>query len=101
MQGVEQWLPEAHSFLKNFDIVPNWRIDDLMVSYAPDGGSVGAHTDQYDVFLVQGKGRREWRVSKKPIPDADFIPDLDLRILKSFDNFDSYVLEEETSCTCP
>ena len=54
--------PTVAALLEPFRFVPNWRIDDVMVSYAADGGGVGPHFDQYDVFLVQGLGRRRWRI---------------------------------------
>ncbi|MCK4710593.1 MAG: cupin domain-containing protein, partial [Gammaproteobacteria bacterium] len=58
--------------------------DDLMISYAPEGGSVGAHIDQYDVFLLQAHGQRRWQIDSKAIEDEDFIDDLEIRILKEF-----------------
>ena len=94
VQGVEQWVPEVYELLDQFRFIPNWRIDDVMVSYAPNQGTVGPHLDQYDVFLVQGWGRREWRVSKEPITEEDLIPNLDLKILKEFSDYETYVLEE-------
>mgnify|MGYP003684317199 CR=1 FL=1 len=93
VQGVEQWLPEVYEILDSFKFVPNWRVDDVMVSYAPDGGSVGAHTDQYDVFLIQGWGKREWRVGRSPLDEEDLIPGLELKILNGFEDFDSHTLE--------
>ena len=75
--------------LDKFKFIPNWRVDDIMVSYAPPQGSVGPHTDQYDVFLLQGLGQRRWQIHTQPVEESDFIPGLDLRILKHF------VAEEE------
>ncbi len=75
--------------LDRFKFIPNWRVDDIMVSYAPTNGSVGPHTDQYDVFLLQGLGQRRWQIHTQSVDESDFIPDLDLRILKHF------VAEEE------
>lgn len=62
VQAVDHWVPEAAEFLQPFNFIPSWRIDDLMISYAPDGGGVGPHYDNYDVFLVQVGGRRQWEV---------------------------------------
>jgi 50S ribosomal protein L16 3-hydroxylase len=62
VQAVDHWVPEAAAFLQQFDFIPSWRMDDLMVSYASDGGGVGPHYDNYDVFLVQVGGRRQWEV---------------------------------------
>ena len=62
VQAVDHWIPEAATFLQQFNFIPSWRIDDLMISYASDGGGVGPHYDNYDVFLVQAGGRRQWEI---------------------------------------
>ena len=62
VQAVDHWVPEASLFLARFHFIPSWRIDDLMISYSSDGGGVGPHYDNYDVFLVQASGRRQWEV---------------------------------------
>ncbi len=62
VSDVEKLLPEFRQYLAPFRFLPDWRIDDLMISYAPVGGSVGAHVDQYDVFLLQADGIREWQI---------------------------------------
>jgi 50S ribosomal protein L16 3-hydroxylase len=62
VQAVDHWVPEAAKFLQLFNFIPSWRLDDLMISYASDGGGVGPHYDNYDVFLVQVGGRRQWEV---------------------------------------
>jgi 50S ribosomal protein L16 3-hydroxylase len=61
VSGVNLHLPEADALLRRFDFVPQARLDDVMVSYATPGGGVGPHVDSYDVFLLQGEGRRRWR----------------------------------------
>ncbi len=66
VSDVEKLLPEFRRYLEPFRFVPDWRIDDLMISYAPVGGSVGAHVDQYDVFLLQASGQREWQIETTP-----------------------------------
>ena len=58
MQDVDKWDGDVRGLLAHFDFLPRWRIDDIMISYAVPGGSVGAHIDQYDVFLLQGMGQR-------------------------------------------
>jgi len=63
VQDVEKHLPDFRAWLDCTDFVPDWRIDDLMVSFAAPGGSVGPHRDNYDVFLCQGEGKREWQVA--------------------------------------
>lgn len=62
VQSVDSWVNRTQDLLKQFWFVPKWRFDDLMVSYATDQGSVGPHFDNFDVFLIQGKGKRHWRV---------------------------------------
>ncbi|HCP97167.1 MAG TPA: 50S ribosomal protein L16 arginine hydroxylase [Pseudoalteromonas sp.] len=62
VQAVDHWHPEAAQLLEPFRFIPNWRIDDLMISYSTPGGGVGPHLDQYDVFIIQGEGKRHWRV---------------------------------------
>ncbi|MDH5700148.1 MAG: cupin domain-containing protein, partial [Nitrospirota bacterium] len=60
VQAVDHWVPAAAEFLSRFYFIPSWRIDDLMISYSGDKGGVGPHYDNYDVFLVQVSGRRQW-----------------------------------------
>ncbi|CAM3836024.1 ribosomal protein uL16 3-hydroxylase [Rheinheimera salexigens] len=67
VQAVDHWHAEAAELLNPFRFIPNWRIDDLMVSFSTPGGGVGPHLDQYDVFIIQGQGKRHWRVG---MPDA-------------------------------
>ena len=85
VQDVDKHLPRSAAFLDPFRFVPDWRFDDLMVSYAADQGSVGPHIDEYDVFLVQVQGTRRWRIHTRPVADDEFIPDLDLRLLPRFE----------------
>ena len=67
VQAVDHWVPEVAAIRHAYDCFPQWRFDDVMVSYAVKGGGVGPHTDQYDVFLVQGLGRRRWQVADASI----------------------------------
>lgn len=90
VQGVNHFLPEADELLHRFDFIPRTRLDDLMVSYAPDGGGVGPHFDSYDVFLLQGYGQRTWRVSGQQ--DMTLVPDAPLRILKNFVTDEEWLL---------
>jgi len=80
----EKWVPELADLLELFRFIPGWRIDDLMVSYAPVGGSVGPHFDEYDVFLLQAYGQRKWQYTDKRVENPALIPDLDLAILSEF-----------------
>ena len=82
VQSVNHYLPEATALLQQFDFITHARLDDLMVSYAPDGGGVGPHFDSYDVFLLQGQGQRLWRISEQT--DLSLVDGAPLRILKSF-----------------
>jgi len=81
----EKWVPEFSDLIEEFRFIPNWRIDDLMVSYAPAGGSVGPHIDEYDVFLLQAEGHRHWQYNDKRTTNLDLIPDTDLAILQTFE----------------
>lgn len=71
VQGTDRYIPELSELMEQFRFIPYWRMDDLMVSYSVPGAGVGAHIDQYDVFLIQGKGRRQWQVGK-PTQQAEF-----------------------------
>ena len=84
IQECNKIVPELAELLEHFNFVPNWRVDDVMVSYAAPQGSVGPHLDQYDVFLIQAHGTRRWQIDTRVSPDASLIPDLDLRILQQF-----------------
>jgi len=65
VQSIDSWLPATQNLLEHFSFIPRWRFDDIMVSYATDQGGVGPHCDNYDVFLIQGEGKRHWRVGAK------------------------------------
>jgi 50S ribosomal protein L16 3-hydroxylase len=82
VQGVNHALPAARRLLDEFSFVPYSRLDDVMVSYAPPGGGVGPHFDDYDVFLLQGEGRRRWRVSRQR--DLELVAGAPLKILRRF-----------------
>lgn len=84
VQGLDHWVPEAADLLDAFRFVPNWRLDDIMASYAPAGGSVGPHYDQYDVFLVQAQGHRRWHFGGLCDQDSPRVEGTPLRILKDW-----------------
>jgi len=88
----EKAIPELMGIVEKFRFIPDWRIDDLMISYAPAGGSVGAHIDQYDVFLLQGYGTRKWMIESQPREEV-YIRGLDVRILQTFKPDQKWVLE--------
>lgn len=91
VQSVNHHLPEASELLSRFNFIPHARLDDLMVSYAPDGGGVGPHFDSYDVFLLQGQGKRLWRISDQT--DLTLVEGAPLRILKTFDTTQEWLVE--------
>ncbi|HEX7820049.1 MAG TPA: cupin domain-containing protein [Sphingobium sp.] len=93
VQAVDHHAPDVAALVDPFRFVPNWRIDDVMVSYAVDGGSVGPHFDQYDVFLIQGLGRRRWQVGGRCDESTPLLPHDDLRLLATFDAAEEWVLE--------
>lgn len=80
VQNMEQWSPELGRMWNFFGFIPQWQRDDIMVSYAPKGGSVGRHYDEYDVFLVQGYGHRRWQLGKWCNPSTTFKPNQPIRI---------------------
>lgn len=82
VQGLDTHLDAAHALLSRFRFVPDARLDDLMVSWASDGGGVGPHVDSYDVFLLQLQGSRRWRIAAPG--DQTLVPDVPLKILKHF-----------------
>lgn len=84
VQDVDKHVPQVAALLDAFDFVPDWRLDDIMISYASDQGGVGPHTDNYDVFLLQAWGERRWRISEQRFCEADLLPDCPLRVLREF-----------------
>ncbi len=92
VQAVDHHIPQVAALLDAFRFIPNWRIDDVMVSYANSGGGVGAHYDQYDVFLLQGAGRRRWRIGQSCDETSALIPHQDLRLLAEFECSAEYEL---------
>jgi len=93
VQDVDKWDADVAALLDAFAFLPSWRIDDVMISYAEDGGSVGAHVDQYDVFLLQGLGRRRWQISTDPAAPRAFRSDVELKLLARFTPTHEWVLE--------
>lgn len=95
VQAVDHYVPDVADLLEAFDFLPRWRLDDIMISYAPPGGSVGPHVDQYDVFLLQGSGQRRWQLGGEVADDAPILHGIDLRILENFEVTpgDDWILE--------
>lgn len=92
VQGVDRYIHDVAPVIEPFRFLPNWRLDDLMVSFATEGAGVGAHIDLYDVFLVQGKGRRRWRVGNPGQYDEIF-PHPKLKQISGFDPIIDEVLQ--------
>ncbi|MCH9643835.1 MAG: cupin domain-containing protein [Gammaproteobacteria bacterium] len=93
VQGVDRLLPEIQNLLDYFDFIPQWRVDDVMISYAALHGSVGPHYDNYDVFLLQAQGQRKWMLTTQNCHDKNIVSDVDLRIMNQFIIEQEYVLE--------
>ena len=91
VQDVEKHYPPLRDLIGHFDFLPRWRVDDLMVSVAAPGGSVGPHTDQYDVFLLQAEGRRRWQIALEF--DQELREGTELNVLESFEAEQEWVLE--------
>ncbi len=90
VQGVDQHLDAAHELLQRFRFVPDARLDDLMISWASEGGGVGPHFDSYDVFLLQATGHRRWRIGRQT--DFSLQPDVPLKILNHFEPEEEHLL---------
>ncbi|EKT63520.1 cupin domain-containing protein [Providencia burhodogranariea] len=84
VQAVDHWHLASAALMKPFKVLSEWRMDDLMISYSVPGGGVGPHLDQYDVFIIQGEGRRHWRVGEK-VPMKQHCPHPDLLQVEPFD----------------
>lgn len=91
VQNLEQWSPEFGQLWNAFNFIPQWQRDDIMVSYAPKGGSVGKHYDEYDVFLAQGFGHRRWQLGKFCNESTEFIENQPIRI---FDDMGEIIFDE-------
>lgn len=91
VQNLEQWSAELGQLWQAFDFIPQWQRDDIMVSYAPKGGSVGKHYDDYDVFLAQGYGSRRWQLGKVCDEHTEFVADEPIRL---FDDMGEIIFDE-------
>lgn len=97
VQDVDKWDPDVRALLDHFDFLPRWRVDDIMISFAAPGGSVGAHIDQYDVFLLQAHGHRRWQIDAsealgKGVPSVEFREGVALKLLREFHPTHDWVL---------
>lgn len=97
VQDVDKWDADVRALIAHFGFLPRWRMDDVMISYAVPGGSVGAHVDQYDVFLLQAHGHRRWQIDASEStrgrrPPLAFRPDVELKLLQTFRPTHDWVL---------
>jgi 50S ribosomal protein L16 3-hydroxylase len=92
VQDVDKWDADIAALLPAFSFLPRWRIDDVMVSFAAPGGSVGAHVDQYDVFLLQAQGHRRWQIDVSKDPSLAFRDDVELKLLREFHPSHDWIL---------
>ncbi len=93
VQDVDKWDVDVREILRHFEFLPRWRIDDVMVSFAATGGSVGAHVDQYDVFLLQAQGQRHWQIDAGSNPPLAFRDDVELKLLREFTPTHDWILQ--------
>ena len=93
VQAVDHWAPEVHELLEYFRFLPSWRLEDIMISYATDGGNVGPHYDQFDVFLIQAEGKRRWQIGPIYDDQTPMVENTPLHILSEFDALEDYMLE--------
>ncbi|OUR92496.1 hypothetical protein A9Q81_16215 [Gammaproteobacteria bacterium 42_54_T18] len=93
VQAVDHHIPEFSQFLDSFKFIPSWRLDDIMITYATDQGSVGPHYDYYDVFLIQLDGKRQWQSGQQCDENTALLPDLPVRILSQFNANDTWNVE--------
>ena len=94
IQGMDRLVPEVTDILNDFDFLPRWRIDDIMISYATKGGNVGPHFDHYDVFLLQAAGKRQWTLTSQECSEENYIQGVDLRLMETFTIEDDFVFEK-------
>ena len=92
VQAVDHWLPEVREILDEFDFLPSWRLDDVMISYAAMDGSVGPHFDYYDVFLLQTRGQRKWKLGQSCDETTSLVEGQPLRILQQFQQTEEFDL---------
>lgn len=92
IQAVDLWCPEVKKLIEYFYFLPKWRLEDVMISYAPEGGSVGPHFDNYDVFLLQGSGQREWQIGQTCNAKTEKLKNSSLGIMKNFRKKQDFLL---------
>ncbi|WOJ95939.1 cupin domain-containing protein [Congregibacter brevis] len=92
VQSVDQYWDETAELLRAVEFLPTWRLDDIMMSYATDGGSAGPHYDNYDVFIIQGEGQRLWQIGGACNASSSLMENTDLRLLSDFEPHHEYLM---------
>ncbi|MBT4520780.1 MAG: cupin domain-containing protein [Halieaceae bacterium] len=92
VQAVDHYVPAVAELRKLLDFIPSWRLDDVMVSYASNEGSVGPHYDNYDVFLIQGEGQRKWKTGQSCDSSSPILEHPELRLVAEFNCEAEYIL---------
>lgn len=93
VQGMDKLIPEVAELLNEFDFIPQWRIDDIMISYATEGGNVGPHFDHYDVFLLQAQGKRRWMLTAQDCNESNYIQGVSLRLMEKYTVEEEFIVE--------
>lgn len=93
VQHADALDPRVNALLNYFRFIPNWRLDDIMVSYASDNGGVGPHFDYYDVFLLQGSGKRRWRIGQQCDSQSPLVPEQEMKILQNFQCTEDWLVD--------
>lgn len=93
VQNVDALDERVNKLLNAFRFIPNWRLDDIMISYASDQGSVGPHFDYYDVFLLQASGKRKWKIGQPCTASTALLPNQAMKLLKSFQQQEEYLMQ--------
>ncbi len=101
VHAVDQWIDEVADIKRLFNFIPDWRIEDIMISYATPGGGVGPHFDYYDVFLLQGLGQRRWQVGSRCAADSSLQAGTSLSILRDFESIQEFQLKEGDALYVP
>lgn len=101
VQAVDQWLPEVKKLLTEIPLIPDWRLDDVMVSYATEHAGIGPHFDYYDVIIVQGQGQRQWQLGQHCDHLSSVRKDSDLKILQEFVVTENFTLESGDALYIP
>lgn len=93
VQSVDHYWQEVSELFDAVPFVPRWRLDDVLMSYATDGGGAGPHFDNYDVFIIQGDGSRTWQLGQRCDSDSPLISNADIQLLAEFTTSAEYRLE--------